>query len=656
MGAMKTEGGSDVLMNYRQWLAIGLLVSLSGMVALDGGLAWGARKYYPPGYTPPAETRNQPESPAASGAQPPIKQVIIKTVQKDPLEVLLDERRFFEALRLVNERLKKTPGRLSLLFTRGRILRDSGSFNQAAAQFQSIFEHSRNVATKAQAMTGLGWTFYRKALQEEQSGNAEGMRQSIQAAQKAFQQATRLSPRLSEPWAGLGRNALLDKRVTEAETFVKRALKLSPGHYQSQLAQAELLLAKRQPEEALQVLYGLKRTTTHEPDVFLLLARASLDTNRVDDAIIHLKQLLELTPEHTAALRLLSHSYERKMMPDNAEQALQRAIALNPSDEKSVDALLKLYQQRGEHERGILLLTSLLKDKAEQPGYTRRLLEGLENLERWQQAYEESKARVPALLTHPKVSVADKDVLAHLFAVAVHRQARTLLDPMSILDTPEVKKLQDFLTTRLKEEVDSGRLGLETRLDTLLITPLTHFDVPPLSLEQAQQNVSTSLPIAFLSGNRKLYEQLLSLVEQDPASRLAVAKQLYQVGDYPGTLHVLKASGGMPPELQAEAHELERQLDELNAQRKLHVDAVAMLPKKIPLPYFKKAVIETLQLGMGDWKTHATLATAFEKRKEFRLAYEQQRLAAHFAPTDKVQLEWQKKAEKTLRRLSSTSH
>lgn len=621
--------------------------------------AWAARKYYPPGFTPVTEPA--PSEPTTPAQQQPIqilpRQVIIKTVPvvraipQDPLVILLNEHRYFEALRLVDSRIKRSPVNTTLQLTRGNILRDSGRFEQALSQFRSLSERNRHKNTRALAFNGLGWTYYRQALQDEQAGNTDALKQNIVASSNAFRQATQLSPYLDEAWAGLGRAYLLDNRIADAEPVIKKALRLSPSSLTSLLAQSELLLAKNKPDEALTVLYGLKQNTTHESDVFLLLARASLATNRVDDAIINLKQLLEVTPEHTEALKLLSQSYERKMMPEDAEQTLQKAIAINPGDERSVDALLKIYDQRGEPERGILLLKTMLKSRSGQPRYAQQLLYRLERQQRWEDAYIEGINLFPAILASNEVPSPARQELQHLFALAVYWQSKDLLDNHRILNEPAVKSLQTALEQTLSQNPQSKTANLETQRDLLLLSPLNSQARPKANSVLVTTDLPLALQVAYLSGDQSLYNRLLATAQAAENQRIPAARQLADVGDYTGASHLIDAALRSGQAKNPEIQYLREQLTEHQKQIQEHLTSISMLPRKVPDTYFENAASEALRLGAGYWETHATLAKALEKRHAYDLAYIQQKLAAHFAPTEKDRTYWQRKIDKTARTL-----
>lgn len=639
------------------------LPALFGVLLLaSSGFSLAAKKYYPPGVTPPSEHKPAEEAPHVA---PPIvnTQVIIKTVpvikpvQKDPLDILLDEHRYYDAFRLLEARLKKAPHNVSLQLMKGQILREQGNYDLSIAQFQQIQEKNKIRSYRAQAFTGLGWTYFRKAIHEKQWGDLESMAQSQKSAAHSFKQALQFAPNSAEAWAGLGRVSIFSSDMPAAEKAVKRAMQLAPNALYPQLSQAKLLIEKNKPEDALPILYGLKKATTHESDIFLMLAKASLKTKRVDDAIINLKQLLELVPEHTGALQMLSDAYELKMMPEDAEQVLQKAVNLNPSDEKSVDALLKIYEQRGEQERAILWLKTLLKERPNQVAYIKKLLERLELQQRWSEAYQDSIGLLPALLSNNTVSSAEKEDIANLVSMIIYQRNKGMLDPQPVLNEPAIQQLQVFLRETLQEKLKASRPAWAEWRDLLLISPLEP-TVGLLLTDQPEKDlIPTMLQVAYLSGNDKQAERLLATVQDRPELWLPLAQQLNQIDEYAGALSLVEQATLYPTRVSEQdltsARSLEHQLKAKQKQLKEHLVAIGLLSKKIPRSYFEKAANEVLLLGFGDSKTHAVLAKALEKRNELSLAYRQQQLAALYAQSAKERSNWQGRAEKTLRHLKS---
>lgn len=653
-------------MKYRSiaLLALGLM-----LLAPNQLVSFAAKKYYPPGFTPPEDHKSTEPAPQVIIQQAPgSKQIIIKTVPvtvekvisrpaapKDPLQVLIDERRYYDALRLVDTRLKKSPGSLYLQMTRGQILRESGHFKEAQAQYQSVFDKNKKTVVKASALNGIGWTHYKNAIYNRQVGDITGAEAELSLADASFRHATRLSSGLSYAWIGLGRVALANGQLKEAEQSLKKARRLAPHNSAEQLAEAELLLAQNKPEDALQLLYGIKKTTTRDPDVFLLLARASLATDKVDDAIINLKQMLELAPDSPEGLKLLSQSYERKMKPEDAAQLLEKAIALNPGDVNSVEALIKIYDQRNQPDRSELLLKSLLKDKPGQAAYSKLLLERLIRQERWEEAYNEGSTLLEPVLTNPNETEVTIQPIVNLFSQAAFQHGRGLLDRQALLKEPPIQQAWQFAHNRLKKagaDGESPEIGcdLENRLNLLLIDPLAKIPPLPTPFSPSEKQLPTALQVAVLQGNLALREQLLKQAASSPKA-LEIAQNLYYLGDYDGAQALSEAIIAKLPSEAATTTQLNRKITEEQEALKENMTTLRILPKRISASYWQKAATEALQVGNVNWETHALVAKELEKRKQPRLALWHQKLAAQYTPDAKERQYWQRKAEKTAKSL-----
>jgi tetratricopeptide (TPR) repeat protein len=651
-------------------LALGIAVFSQACLQAEA-----ARKYYPPGFTPPSDQKLVPSS-TPPEPQPQViiqqipgsKQVIIKTVPvkvekvvsqpakpRDPLLVLMDEQRYFDALRLVDARLKKSPNNISLQMMRGRILREQRDYLQSVNQFQNILEKSRSKSVKADAWDGIGWTYYQKALRDKRIGDVSAADISLQAAEAAFRQATQLQPNLSRSWAGLGEIMLINEDLTEAERFIKKAKRLAPNTLTVQLAEANLLLAQNKPGEALQILYGIKKTTTREPNVFLLLARGSLAEGKVDDAIINLKQLLELVPDHSDALKLLSQSYELKMKPQDAEVTLEKAIALNPMDENSVASLLKIYNQRHEIERGNLLLKTLLKDQPGQAAYGYALMQRLYQEGAWEEMYEEGRSIVGPILANESETEQEKLAVVSLFAKAVHQKGRGMLDRQALLKEPTIQKAKTYSQEHLGRVISDPQpqareAALQDRLNLLLMEPLVAVPPLPTDFMPTESELPLALQIAFLQGNKAAHQKWLDYAHR-VAERQKIAEQLYSIGDYEGALYIVdRVLADNPQDKSAQL--LKERLLADQKDMKEQLASLSMLPRKISDSYWRKAATDVLRLGSGDWKTHALIGEALVKRHHPELALTHQRLAARYAPTAKDKQYWMRKADKTARSLS----
>lgn len=665
-------------------LALGIALSSFNVTNVEA-----AKKYYPPGFTPPTDQKLIPTPGSQPAAQPQViiqqipgsRQVIIKTVPvpitvekvitqpvkpRDPLLTLIDEHRFYDALRLVETRLKKSPNNTALLITRGKILREQRNYPQSLAQFQSILEKSHYHPTQAEALNGLGWTYYQSALRERQIGETVDFEKNLKLAETSFRQAVQFKSDLYYAWAGLGSALLAGGQIVEAEQSINKAMHFAPESLESQLAKAELLLAQGKSEDALQILYGIKKTTTHDPGVFLLLARGSLDIGKIDDAIINLKQLLELVPDHTEALKLLSQSYERKMKPEDAEDVLEKAIAINPADGNSVDSLLKIYEKRGENERSILLLKTLLKDRPGQLDYGNRLMNRLISQTRWDEAYQDGASLMLANLDKSGNSDALRPQLqeaVYYFSRSVYEKKRGLLDQTELLNEPAVQQAKLFSLKHLQslatKNTQNSHSGLMDQLNVLLLDPLAAIPPLPMSLRPDEKDLPLALRIAFLQGNQQVHSQLLEQAKQS-ANWQAIATQLLDIGDDEGAMAIVEhiisehtpAASGDASALTDSANLLKQQILASQKNRQDHLAALMMLPRKISDFYWQRAAAEALKAGNGDWKTHALIGDALEKRKEPSLALLHQKLAAQYAPDAKEKSYWERRANKTARLLT----
>ncbi|WP_373532722.1 tetratricopeptide repeat protein [Vampirovibrio sp.] len=656
-----------------------------------------AKKYYPPGFTPPSDQKliPAPAAPAEPAPQiiiqqvPGAKQIIIKTIPvervkpakpRDPLTVLLEEHRYYDALRLVDTRLKKSPNNLSLQMMRAQILREDDSYQQATDQYEAILEKNHSPSVKAGAFNGLGWTHYKKALHARQVGDFTGFEAELALADGFFRQASRLSPNLFYAWAGLTKVALANVQLKEAAQWMAKAKRLAPHNITVQLAEAELLLAQKKPEEALQLLYGVKKTTTHEPEVFLLLAKASMGADKLDDAIINLKQMLQMVPENAEGLKLLSQAYELKMKPEDAAQVLEKSIALNPSDVNSVDSLIKIYDQRNHQDRSVLLLKTLLKDQPGQAYYGKLLLARLLDASKWEDAYLQGLATVGPILANPDGTRTEQQAIVNLFSRAIFHYGRGLLNRRDLLKEPAVLKTCQFAEARLKEAVATGEpmngYDVENRLNLLLIEPLADFPRLPATYHPREAQLSVALQVAFLQGDHLLSERLLQYAQVSP-DRLSMASQLYTLGDYGGALSLVNGVLSAPSKpvisesvstsesassepanntdaVKQQAQVLKQQIEQAQKAMTEQLDSFSMLPGRLSDAYWQKAAIETLRVGNGYWKAHALVAKGLEQRDNASLALIHQQLAAQYATQPKDEKYWRRKAEKNAKKLKLT--
>ncbi|MEB3288241.1 MAG: tetratricopeptide repeat protein [Vampirovibrionales bacterium] len=352
-------------------LAKSLSLSLAMMMLFDLGVSLfvpveAARKYVPAGAAqePPAPAPKAPEQ--NDTVQPP--RVIVKTVRvpvrvpnrvKDPFVNLIDDHRFYEALRIVEQRLQKDPGNIGLQLSRAQVLRMDQEYQLAEEAYQQIFQHVKSKHLLAQAYYGFGMLRFNQAEQFRRLGDVKGQEALLSEASSIFKQS--LNTRASmDAWAALANIQLLQGQLDESAESLKKASGYGANHLSVRLTKGYLALAQGKTEEASQEAFWIRHQRPDDPRALMLLGQAAMAEDRFDDAIIHFRQLSERLPENMEALHWLSKAYAQKNRLAEAEELLEKAVYINPFDWDAVQSLMTLYEREQNPQRSILLLKTML--------------------------------------------------------------------------------------------------------------------------------------------------------------------------------------------------------------------------------------------------------------------------------------------------------
>ncbi len=642
-----------------RFMLLTLLALMASGDALYNDIALAAKKYYPPGFQPDSTDNVTPEtlSPQLPSLTNP--QVIIKTVPrretpKDPLTTMLQERRYYEAHRLLDKRLEASPNNESLRLLKAQVLREEESFSRSKAEYQAIINKSRSKTMQAKAWSGLGWTHLAHSYHAKNLGDVYGLQTYLNESKAAFQKAIQHVPKLPEAWIGLAQVALAVNNPDEAEVAIQKAGKPSSLETLVLLTRSRIQLEKENPDEALSLAYAARQKSPHDPKVYLQLAEVSLTLKRIDDAIIHLKKLLERSPDHMEGLKLLSLAYEMKMKPDDAEMVLQKAVSLNPADAEAALGLLKIYDQRQEGERAILALKTWLKSKPDQAVYQKELLERLLHANRWTEAFEFGQAfTTSAFSTVPPLENRALKERVRLFSRVAYHQGRRAIDKEAYLKYPAVTQSLAFIQEELKKAPQSPEATRDLYA-LLLLDPLAVSATGGVSLDgNTIEEIKVQLPVAFLQGQWEEHDTLLKKWNAsgvEPHTTLQLAEELFYIRDYNGASKLLQGMDQQGHSLD-KAVALTQQIAAAEDQAREKLKVLEMLPRKIPRAHWKEAATEALDANSSNWEVHVELAKNLEKWKLYEQALTQQELAALYAPNDRIKDKWQKRADKTRRKL-----
>lgn len=684
----------------QRFLMLTLLLVYGVQVTTVNSGVLAAKKYYPPDFTPPLDEKILPETTAPSPA-PPVtapapggneapavirRQTIIKTVPvpvkpPDPLAVMLEEKRYYEALQLVNQRLKKSPRNLELLLIQGQVLAEQNQFESSQEVFRRVLGKSKSPLLRSRAYSGLGMVDLKLALTAQRLGDEPAYTAHLKKAETSFRMALRVSPGTPDGWLGLARLALVQNKLKDAEAALSHVHGMS-GAAAYPLLKGQLALMQGKLSQAFTLATQAKAKFPEDPDVYLLMGQVCLALERLDDAIIQFKRVLERRPESPDALKFLSTAYELKMNVHEAEHALQKAVNLNPMDVEAARSLLKLYDQKYGPERSIQFLQTLIQqnearsfsllpgdpptvltasDKSDQAVrlmYQRDLIERLYQQKRWTDVYTLGLVLLESL--QPESDPGAEKELGY-FVQAAHQQAKGMISRDAFLALPGVQKLSALYTERLR--VDPA--ALTPRLNLLLLNPLAEVPPMPEAVARNSQNLPTLVEIFYLQGQWQDLDKALAAFMApgsgfSPDEQLKVAQSLYLLGDYQAARQLtekLHAQQGGTPELTAAITVLDKEIQTARKAADEQWTALRMLPRHIPQGHWAKTAEETLRVSVGNAKVHGFVADTLMAQKRPEEALYQQKLAARYAVSPRDRNYWLKKVKKTelsLEKLSKT--
>jgi TolB-like protein/Tfp pilus assembly protein PilF len=172
-----------------------------------------------------------------------------------------------------------------------------------------------------------------------------------------YQQAVTEDPTFALAWAEFARKQLAylhfwgnddPKFARQAKVTLDRALALQPDLEQAQLAKGGYLLEAKQDYagalHAYSVAHALK-PQDYAPDFFSGIVHE--DLRQWDTAIADFHKASELSPRQIAPLTEMAHDYAMQRSYAEAEAALKRALAIDPSSVGAVHDLAGLYEITG---------------------------------------------------------------------------------------------------------------------------------------------------------------------------------------------------------------------------------------------------------------------------------------------------------------------
>ena len=157
-------------------------------------------------------------------------------------------------------------------------------------------------------------------------------------------------------------------KLGEAESAYREIIELAGSDPQALRARTQLaglLLAADRAEEAEALAAEVLAEDARDADALLVRAAIALRRDDPERAISDLRALLRDTQDSVAALRLLAQAHAQKQDMALAQDALEKAIEMAPSDPAAYLQLANLRAQNGDMDGALMVLERLLAQAPE---------------------------------------------------------------------------------------------------------------------------------------------------------------------------------------------------------------------------------------------------------------------------------------------------
>jgi DNA-binding winged helix-turn-helix (wHTH) protein/TolB-like protein/tetratricopeptide (TPR) repeat protein len=198
--------------------------------------------------------------------------------------------------------------------------------------------------------------------------------ENLRKAREFSLKAETLDPNLSDAHeASATVKDALDWNWTEAENEYRRAIELDPKNPDAHYSYAIFLSRFRdRSDEALREIETAKRLNPvaiyMQTEAVIILLRA----RRFDEALAAAKKIPELKPDFQSAYFLLTRLYIFKSMPEEAERALKKYLALSGSKNQYLTAFV--YSRAGKKAEAEKILRALVGKFKEGDNYSNNAL------------------------------------------------------------------------------------------------------------------------------------------------------------------------------------------------------------------------------------------------------------------------------------------
>ncbi|MGP1445477.1 tetratricopeptide repeat protein [Treponema sp.] len=256
-----------------------------------------------------------------------------------------------------------------------RIYADEGDLDRSLAAYLRLYEREPD---NVDLMINLG-RIYRhleryedslKILEKARSSTEESdeilynlaktykrMRNYDKAAEY-FSRAIEIKPDHAHAYDQLGNLYALTGKVEQAIDIYKDGLRVDANHPYLNFHLAGLLRQEKRYEEAIVYYNSALRVNPSWGEVLSGIAAAYLQLDKLDDALNTYRSLLRVTGENATIYTELGFLFEKKQLPQEAEQYYYDALVIDPGYAPAALALTRLLEKKQQYDEALPKLLS----------------------------------------------------------------------------------------------------------------------------------------------------------------------------------------------------------------------------------------------------------------------------------------------------------
>lgn len=305
-------------------------------------------------------------------------------------------------------------------------------------------------------------------------------------------------------------------RLAEAQQLVDEVIKENPKDMTATRTRGLIALAQKNGLEAVNNFRIYANDQPTNPEAKLLLARAHLINNELEQARDQAKRALELKPDYLEARRFLYGTYLQKKDYDGLIQLLKNYLNYNEKDAFNLVALAEAYAAKGDLGSARSTLQRLLKLEPESP----LPLFQMARLEMFQKKPAEAiKYLQEALQKNPNF------IEAAQFLTGIYQENNQLPKALETVDKLLARSPQNPLLYQLKGELlllqkkpEAAAAALEAALTRnprqlgalrlLVLAYAQNPDLEKVKQELAAKTADPKAPLFYTMAEAMFYERL----------------------------------------------------------------------------------------------------------------------------------------------------